>query len=186
MHDGGGGRAIAWPGTAEAWRRFIWRRAWTALAGFLVLTVAIVVIGASPDANPQGVAFVVGLLGMALGGLAFVVGTWGLVRGARIRWLFSRQPWTPRRCRYRIAPIGANGQPALIVRASEGEPEAVCSVSATVWHYRKLPQGDVALLVCGNPRRWAVVAPPDLSTLLFVKRPVVPGWSRLLREIAEG
>lgn len=182
----GVGRAIELPGTAELWRNYVWRRARVAFVGFLGLVIAIVVVSAAPDGDPRGVAQLIALVGTGIGGLAFVVGVGGLLRGARIRWLLSRRPWIRRRCRYRIAPLGANGQPALIIRADGERPEAVCSVSTTVRHYRKLPQGDVDLQVCGNPRRWAVVAPPDLGVLVVVKRPLVPGWSRLLRKWAEG
>jgi hypothetical protein len=39
-------------------------------------------------------------------------------------------------------------------------------------------------LIAGDPRRWAVAAPPDFRVLVVVKHAVVPRWSRRLRKIA--
>jgi hypothetical protein len=36
----------------------------------------------------------------------------------------------------------------------------------------------------GSPRRWSVIAPPDLRVLLVAKRPWTPSWGRKLRDIA--
>lgn len=102
-------------------------------------------------------------------------------------WLLRRHPWSHRRATYRIAPPGANGQPALVLKADNDAPEAVCSVPATVWRYRELDQGsDIELLVVGNPRWWSVVAPPDLRIVLVAKRPLMPFWGRQLRKYALG
>jgi hypothetical protein len=55
-----------------------------------------------------------------------------------MRRVLAQEPWTPRIAHYRIAPFGANGQPALLFESDEKRLEAVCSVSATVWRYRQL------------------------------------------------
>jgi hypothetical protein len=151
--------------------------------GGLVLATAIV--GISPNDGPSGIAAGVSLGGLAAGAVALGFGVGGFLRSLRMSWHLKRASWTERKASYRIAPMGANGQPALLIKGDAQHEEAVCSVPATVWRYRKLPQGpDVRLLVVGNPRRWCVVAPPDLTILLCAKRPWVPFWGRALRRYA--
>jgi hypothetical protein len=154
------------------------------LAGVIAATV---VIGMAPDGDPKGIGETVALFGIAWGGFALAAGGVGLARSLRMGWLLRSQEWVTRRAAYRIAPFGANGQPALLVKADEHGEEAVCSIPAVVTRYRQLEQGqDIELLVVGNPRRWAVVSPPDLHILLAVKRPWVPLWGRRLRRYALG
>jgi hypothetical protein len=149
------------------------------------LVAATIVIGSAPDGDPKGVAHVVALFGISLGGLAFFTGVSTLLRSLHMGALLKRTAWTERRAAYRIAPIGANGQPALVIKEDGSGGEAVCSVSATVGRYRQLEEGpDIPLLVVGDPRRWSVIAPPDLHVLLVARRPWMPFWGRKLRGIA--
>jgi hypothetical protein len=177
--------AIDDPRTRDALRRYRLRCLRTALLGFSGLVMATIVIGSAPDGDPKGVANVVALLGISWGGLAFFMGMSTLVRSCRMSALFKRTAWTQRRAAYRIAPIGGNGQPALVIKEDGSGGEAVCSVSATAGRYHQLEQGpDIPLLVVGNPRRWSVIAPPELHVLLVAKRPWMPFWGRKLREYA--
>ena len=175
-------------GPARALRRYRRRALRAVLVGFGALVVATFVIGAAPDGDPKGIAGATALFGIGGGGVVFVAGAWGMWRSVRMHWLLKllkRHPWSERRAAYRIAPFGANGQPALVIKEDSAAGEAVCSVPATVWRYRQLEQGpDIPLLVVGNPRRWSVVAPPDLHVLLVAKRPWVPFWGRKLRKYA--
>src|SRR5205823_9705605 len=135
------------------------RAARTGALGLLVVGAAAVMTGVGTDGELADTK----LLLYGIGCAVLCTGTLGTARGLRMRVVLARHPWVRRRCKYRIAPRGANGQPALIVRGSHGGPDAVCTVAATVWRYRRLPQGDRDLLVCGDPRRWSVVAPDDLG-----------------------
>lgn len=153
--------------------------------GVAGLVAAIVVINVAPNNDPHGVGYVIAVGGTSFGGVAVYAGMCGLLRSIRMRFHLEREAWVTRRASYRIAPMGPNGQPALLIRADELDSEAVCSVSATVWRYRLLPQGpDVALLVAGNPHRWSVIAPTDVSVLLVARRPMLPFWSKKLRQYA--
>lgn len=155
--------------------------------GFGALVAAVVIVDTAPDQDPKGLAGMAAIVGFAWGGLALVGGGVGFVRSLRMRWLLRRHDWVRRRAAYCIAPLGQNGQPALVIKADEHGAEAVCSVPAVVSRYRQLEQGpDIELLVVGNPRRWAVVAPPDLRILVAVKRPWMPFWGRRLRKWALG
>lgn len=177
--------AIDDPRTREALHRYRLRCLRAALLGFGGLVAAMIVIGAARDGDPKGVAHVVALFGISWGGLAFFTGVSTLLRSLRMGALFKLTAWTERRAAYRIAPFGANGQPALVIKEDGSGGEAVCSVSATVWRYQQLEEGpDIPLLVVGNPRRWSVIAPPDLHVLLVAKRPWLPFWGRKLREYA--
>ncbi len=185
MSKGDEGPALNEPRTRDALRRYRRRCVRATLLGFAGLVVATVVFSTSPDADPDGAPGLVALVGISWGGLALGVGLWGLLRSLRMGYLLGREPWARRRARYRIAPLGRNGQPALLIKPDENGSEAVCSVSATVWGYRQLDEGsDIPLLVVGNPRRWSVVAPPDVRLLLVAKRPWLPLWGRKLRKYA--
>ena len=174
-------------GTRSALRAYRLRCARAAGLGFAGLVVATVVINAAPDDDPKGLAGVVALFGMAWGGLAFIVGLWALLRSLRMSVVLKHQAWAERRAMYRIAPVGPNGQPALLVKADSYGPQAVCAVPATAWRYRQLQQGDdIELLVAGDPRRWSVVTQPDMRVLLVAKRPWVPFSERKLRRIVTG
>lgn len=185
MNDDAGRPALDDPRTREALRRYS-RGALLAVSfGLSGLVVATVVIGAAPDGDPKGVGGAIAFVGMGIGGVAFAAGVLGLWRSTRMRWMLHRHGWIERRAMYRIAPLGANGQPALLIKADDFGGEAVCSVPATVWRYRQLEQGrDILLLVVGNPRRWSVVAPHDQHILLVAKRPWIPLWGRQLRKYA--
>jgi hypothetical protein len=43
---------------------------------------------------------------------------------------------------------------------------------------------DGSLLIAAGGRRWALVAPPDRSIVIFVKKPLIPWWRNVLRRIA--
>jgi hypothetical protein len=185
MPSGTAQPAIDDPRTREALRRYRLRCLRAALLGLGGLVVATIVIGSAPDGDPKGIAYVVALFGMSWGGLAFFLGVATLLRSLRMGALFKRTAWTERRAAYRIAPIGANGQPALVIMEDGSGGESVCSVSATAGRYQQLEEGpDIPLLVAGNPRRWSVIAPPDLHVLLVAKRPRMPFWRRKLRDYA--
>ena len=144
-----------------------------------------VVVMLRTHGDPTGLAGVVANGGIPIGGVALLTGSIGLWRSWRAKRLLGRQPWLRRHAAYRIARGGRNGQPALVVHADAHGDEAVCSIPATVWRYRRMPQGaHIAILVAGNPRRWSVVAPPDAAVLLIAKRPWVPLWRWQLRRLA--
>jgi len=172
--------------TRRAFRRYVLRCVRAAALGFVGLVLAVVVVNASPGHNPKGWAVAAAWVGFGAGSFAFALGVGSLFRSIRMRVVLGHHPWVTRSSDYRIAAEDrSNGQPALVIKESEGRPEAVCSVSATVWRYRKLHQGvDQPVLVAGNPLRWAVVAPPDLGVLVVAKQPWSRWWQRRLREIA--
>lgn len=173
------------PRVRHALREYRLRSARSIGIGCAAVIAAGVIIGTAPSENPSGVAGTLAIAGIALGGVAAGFGVGGLLRSIRMKWHLKREAWTTRRASYRIAPMGANGQPALLVKAEDHHDEAVCAVPATVWRYRRLTQGpDISLLVVGNPRRWAVIAPPDVGVLLCAKRPWVPFWGKALRRYA--
>ena len=155
------------------------------LLGVGGLLVATVVVSAT-NGNPSGIAKVVALIGFFGGVAPLYCGTSGGVRSWRIRRLLARHSWQTRPAVYRIAPIGANGQPALLVARDDSHPETVFSVPTTVWRYRRLHTGvDGNLdIVWGGPR-WAVVAPPDHTVVILVKKPWLPFQRTILRRIVQ-
>jgi hypothetical protein len=180
-------RAIEDPATRQALHEYRRRSLQALSAGTGAILVASVAVGTAPHGNPHGVANFAALVGFGGGGVLLGMGVIGLLRSVRMRTVLGRGPWTERQSRYRIVARGAtNGQPALVIKASDTEGEAVCSVPATVWRYRRLPQGEHGLLVAGNPQRWAVIAPPDRGVLLVAKRPWLRWWRRRLRRWALG
>lgn len=75
------------------------------------------------------------------------------------------------------------GQPALLLKASGVEPEAILSLSTTVFRWEALSGANV-LWVTGDPMsRFAAVATVDGGTVVVVKRPVSAWWRKRLREI---
>ena len=177
---------LQWPGTPEALKRYLLTSSRSLVCGLVALVIgAVVVLGA--DGNPQGVANAVALGCLGLGAVACCVGLVGIVRAVRARRLLARAPWVVRTCWYRIAPIGGNGQPALLIEADDHGPESVCSVSATALRFRRLPQGPhQPMLVGGDPLRWAVVAAVNPRVVIIIKRPWIPWWRRRLRRWALG
>ena len=176
--------ALADPATRDAlgiYRRRSLRTLGIGVAALIVGSVAV-----QPNhGRPPAALSLVGLVSFTTALLALSGGITGCARARRMKHRLGRVGWTARCADYRIAPIGANGQPALLIQADAHGPEVVCSVSTTVRRYRRLPQGaDRPLLVVGDPRRWAVVAPPDRSIVLVVKRPLLPWWARKLRKYA--
>jgi hypothetical protein len=133
---------------------------------------------------PEGIASVVAQIGVFGGGALVVFGAGTFIRSLHMARILGAGPWLSRQARYRIHQVGANGQPALLVGPDEFGPEAVCSVSAAVWRYRRLPQGSAALLVAGDPGRWAIVTSSDRAVLIVVKRPLLRWWARRLRRCA--
>lgn len=113
------------------------------------------------------------------------MGTTGLMRIARIRRLGQRQGWRLRDARFRVVG-GGNGQPALVLDATPEEPEAVLSVSTTVFRWGAL-HGASRLWVTGDPTtRFAAVATEAFDSVLVVKRPLFSPWRTRLRNIATG
>lgn len=176
--------AVEDPPTREALRAYRRRALRTLGLGLAALIIAAIAVQPN-NGNPPAILSAVGIGGFGIGGVAVWAGGLGTLRTLRISHGMKHDGWVVRQADYRIAPIGANGQPALLVHEDSHGPEAVCSVSTTVWRYRRLPQGpDLPFLFLGNPRRWAVMAPPDRSILVVVKRPVLPFWSHFLRKYA--
>lgn len=176
--------ALADPATRAALKVYERHSRRALVIGLAALVIAVIATGPG-NGDPPPPLSAVFVVGFSIGPLALVAGFTGLIRSRRMKHRLGRAAWTLRRADYRIAPMGANGQPALLIQADDHGPEVVCSVPATAWRYRQLPQGlDRPLLVVGDPRRWAIVAPPDRSILLVAKRPLVPWWSRQLRKYA--
>lgn len=178
-------RTLADPRVQAALGRYRHDARRCALGGVAGIVLGTVLVDTAPGGNPQPLVAVVAECGFAFGFVFLCLGLGGLFHCSRVKRLLSRQPWVLRRASYRIAPGGANGQPALLVWRDDDHPEAVCSVSTTARRYRQLPRGpNEPLLIAGDPQRWAVAAPPDFRVLLVVKHPVIPRWSRRLRKIA--
>lgn len=118
-----------------------------------------------------------------VGAVAFAFGAVGFVRVARVRRLASKDGWRQRSALFRMVGRG-NGQPALLLAADDHEPEAVVSVSTTVFRWNALA-GVQTLWVTGDPlSRFAAVATPGFEHVIVVKRPLLPWWRGRLRQIA--
>lgn len=119
-----------------------------------------------------------------LGAMALVAGAMGLLRVWRIRRRVAREGWRVRAARFRVdTSWGPNGQPALYLERSDDEPDAILSLSTTVFRWEAL-DGATELWVVGNPRsRFAAVATPDGRHVVVVKRPWSRWWARRLRRI---
>jgi hypothetical protein len=153
------------------------------IAAWIIATVAV----QPNNGNPPAPLSFIGVVGFGSGLVLVVMGLIGVIRSRRFRFRSKRHGWTTRRADYRIAPIGANGQPALVIRADSIGPEVVCAIPMSTYRYHRLPEGkDQPLLVVGDLRRWAVVAPTDRSVLLLARRPLLPVWARRLKRYAEG
>ena len=176
--------AIDDPATRTALADYARRSLRATLVGFAAVVGATVVVDIA-NGEPKGIANAVALLGLGGGVVPLCGGLIGLERCARARRLLKRRPWETRLAHYRIAPIGANGQPALVVDGGSAQPEGVFALPTTVWRYRRLRTGtDGSLLFAAGGRRWALVAPPDRSIVIFVKKPLIPWWRNVLRRIA--
>lgn len=176
--------ALADPATRSAMKMYERRSLRTVGLGVAALIVGVVAVQPNKG-NPPAALSLVGTVGLATALVALIAGITGFIRARRMKHRLGRVGWTTRLASYRIAPIGANGQPALLIRADANGPEVICSLPTTARRYRRLPQGaDRPLLVVGDPRRWAVVAPLDRSIVLVAKRPLVPWWSHKLRKYA--
>ena len=153
------------------------------LVGLGGLLVATAVVSAT-NGHPRGIATVVALIGFFGAVNPLYAGISGGVRSWRMRRLLARHSWQTRPAVYRIAPFGANGQPALLVARDDTHPDTLFSVPTTVWRYRRLHTGvDGNLdIVWGGPR-WAVVAPPDHMVVILVKKPWFPFQRTILRRV---
>ncbi|HTN99795.1 MAG TPA: hypothetical protein VL068_03880 [Microthrixaceae bacterium] len=141
----------------------------------------VVALGAAIGVASREVAEWIGTLGAT----AALVGVVGLLRVWRIRRRVVRDGWRVRGARFRVADSrwGSNGQPALLLEASDEEPEAILSVSTTVFRWEAFHEADV-LWVVGDPRsRFAAVATTDGEHVVVVKRPWSPWWGNRLRKI---
>jgi hypothetical protein len=118
------------------------------------------------------------LMGVGLGAV-------GLVRTVRVQRLVARSGWRQRRARFRVVG-GGNGQPGLVLLPGGDEPEAVLSVSTTVFRWGAL-EGHDSLWLTGDPlSRFAAVATPSRDVVIVVKRPILGWWRRRVRRIALG
>lgn len=123
---------------------------------------------------------------IVFGVMAVTMGLVGIVRVLRIRRLADRGGWRTRDAAFRVAEGRGNGQPALVLRQSHTEEEAVLSISTTVWRWDAL-EGSRHVWVTGNPKsRFAAVAPQDMRAIVVVKRPLMRWWERRLKRIALG
>jgi hypothetical protein len=116
--------AIDDPATRTALADYARRSRRATLAGLAAIVVATVVV-AIAHGEPNGIANAVALLGLGGGVVPLCAGLIGLERSARARRLLERCPWQTRRAHYRIAPMGANGQPALVVDGDSAQLESV-------------------------------------------------------------
>ena len=113
------------------------------------------------------------------------LGLGGIIRTVRVARLIDRHGWRERSALFRVAPVGGNGQPALLLRACEKEPEVVLSVATTAFRWGAL-NGHDQLWVTGDPlSRFAAVATPDWQHIVVVKRPATARWTRRLRRILD-
>lgn len=152
--------------------------------GLLATLVSFSVIAAL-SLSEESSLFGVMMVPVIFGWMAIAVGVWTQVRTLRIRSLFGREGWVERLCRFRVAPGGANGQPALFLPASDGRDEAVLGVSTTKNRWPALVPCDGSdVWLVGNPQHWVVVAPPGPGELIIAKRPFLGWWRRKLRTIA--
>lgn len=143
---------------------------------------AVALLGVAIGTVSEDIAIPIG----TLGALAFGMGVVGLLRVWRIRRRVAAEGWRVRRARFRVAdsPSTPNGQLALLLEESEDEPEAVVSVSTTVFRWEALEDADM-LGVVGDPRsRFAAVATMDGQHVVCVKRPWCRWWGNRLRKIA--
>lgn len=118
---------------------------------------------------------------LAWGILAVTAGAVGLRRVQRIRTLTARDGWIRRACRFRLLSGLGNGYPTLLLLAQETLPEALVSVSSTVWRWQALNEVDEVFVVGDPTTRFAAVATEDYSDVLVVKRPLLRWWERRLR-----
>jgi hypothetical protein len=77
-----------------------------------------------------------------------------------------------------------NGQPALVLLPTDDEPEAVLSVSTTVFRWGAI-DGSESVWLTGDPlTRFAAVASENFAAIIVVKRPLTRWWRLRLRRIA--
>ena len=162
---------------ASAGLREYRRRAVTASAcGVVALAVGGLLLGSLGQVARAAVV---------VGAIVVVLGSVGLVRTIRVGRMASKQGWRKRIARFKVVGRG-NGQPALLLVADSNEPEAVLSLSTTVFRWGAL-EGIGWLWVTGDPQsRFAAVATPDGAHVIVVKRPILPSWRNRLRGIATG
>jgi hypothetical protein len=160
-------------GWADDYRRRALRAAGASLTAVVVGSVLV------PVSEGIGSSIVIlGVLGLGLGLV-------GLTRTVRLRRLVERHGWRRREARFRVVG-GGNGQPGLVLLPSKDEPEAVLSVSTTVFRRGALA-GHEWLWLTGDPlSRFAAVSTPDRDTAIITKRPMIGLWRQRLRRIALG
>jgi hypothetical protein len=152
------------------------------IGGWIIAFVAV----QPNNGNPPAPLSFIAVVGFSGGLVVMVMGLTGVIRSRRFRFRLNRHEWVTRRADYRIAAFGANGQPALLIRADSVGPEVVCAVPMSTYRYHRLPEGrDQPLLVVGDPRRWAVIAPTDRSVLLLARQPLLRFWARRVKRYAE-
>jgi hypothetical protein len=173
------------PGTIESLARYGKRGLRTALFGSVAVLLALILIGLITGGDEDEPAMAILMFPVIWGAMALAMGLWVQVRALRLRRILSRNPWQPRRCRFRIGPGGVNGQPALLLLPAASEPEAVVSVSTTAFRWRALDGVD-EVWVAGNPTsRFAVAAPAGPGDLIIVKRAWLRWWAKRLERIAK-
>jgi hypothetical protein len=141
--------------------------------------VVAAITGALLASAVAGVGAIVSLFGL----MAFATGVVGVLRTMRITRLVQTQGWRCRSSRFRVIG-GGNGQPALMLWATASEPEAVLSVSTTVFRWGAFSNAKSVWLTGDPGTRFAAVATPDFGTVIVVKRSLLKSWKRRLRRIA--
>lgn len=176
--------AIDDPTTRSALRRYR-RRALQAIGGGLlcvavgVENVARLNRGFPGDEWPISAKVLLGI-----GGFAVVCGFGGVVQSFRFGQILRHCDWIMRRCTYRIIPMGTTNQPVLVVHGNDTEDEAVCTIPAVIWRYKRLDQGEHSFRIAGDQRRFAVIDTWDGADLLPLRWPRNELLRRKLRKHA--
>jgi hypothetical protein len=162
-----------------------------ALSSYRRRSTALLLVGVL--ATLVGITLVVQGQGKALGvlllsGSVLVVGG-GLIavtRAIRMRRLVAAHGWRRRLSHYGVRGSGKTTQAALLLPATDAEPEAVLQVPTVRWRLRAFNDTSYLWVTGDLDTKFAAVLTPDLGSVFVVKASHYPPRRAMLREIAVG
>ena len=172
LMDGRGDAALS------SYRR---RSTWVLLVGVLATLAGIALV-----VQGQGQGIGLGVLLLSGSWVAIGGGLIAVTRAIRMRRLVAAHGWRQRAAHYGVRGSGKTIQAALLLPATDAEPEAVLQVPTVRWRLRAFDEASYLWVTGDLDTKFAAVLTPDLGSVFVVKASHYPPRRALLREIALG
>jgi hypothetical protein len=155
-------------------------------AALLLVSVLAALVGLGLVVQGQGTGTGVGVLLLCGSSVAIGGGLIAVVRAIRMRRLVAAHGWRRRTAQFGVRRMGKSVQAALLLPATDAEPEAVLQVPTVNWRLRAFDDTSYLWVTGDLESKFAAVATADFGAVFVVKASHYPPRRALLREIALG